>query len=88
MMAEHHPLYTQHACLPLAETASTFGEMILTDLLLERETDPQEIEGILFRQLDDAFATILRQVYFAIFERDAHERSSKTPRWTSSRSFT
>ena len=22
MMAEHHPLYTQHACLPLAETAS------------------------------------------------------------------
>jgi oligoendopeptidase F len=74
MMAEHHPLYTQHACLPLAETASTFGEMILTDLLLERETDPQEIEGILFRQLDDAFATILRQVYFAIFERDAHEK--------------
>jgi len=81
MMAEHHPLYTQHACLPLAETASTFGEMILTDLLLERETDPQEIEGILFRQLDDAFATILRQVYFAIFERDAHEKIVKrTPR--------
>jgi len=77
MMAEHHPLYTQHACLPLAETASTFGEMILTDLLLERETDPQEIEGILFRQLDDAFATILRQVYFAIFERDAHEKIAK-----------
>ncbi len=77
MMAEHHALYTQHACLPLAETASTFGEMILTDLLLERETDPQEIEGILFRQLDDAFATILRQVYFAIFERDAHEKIVK-----------
>ena len=77
MMAEHHPLYTQHACLPLAETASTFGEMILTDLLLERETDPREIEGILFRQLDDAFATILRQVYFAIFERDAHEKIVK-----------
>ena len=27
MMAEEHSIFTQHACLPLAETASTFGEM-------------------------------------------------------------
>lgn len=74
MMAEDHTLYTQQACLPLAETASTFGEMILTDLLLERESDPAVQRDILFRQLDDAFATILRQVYFAIFEREAHEK--------------
>ena len=74
MMAEGHTLYTQHACLPLAETASTFGEMTLTDLMLERETDPAVKEDILFGQLDDAFATILRQIYFAIFERTAHEK--------------
>lgn len=74
MMAEEHTLYTQHACLPLAETASTFGEMTLTDLMLERETDASVKEDILFGQLDDAFATILRQIYFAIFERDAHDR--------------
>ena len=74
MMAEEHTLYTQHACLPLAETASTFGEMTLTDLMLERETDASVKEDILFGQLDDAFATILRQIYFAIFERDAHAR--------------
>ncbi|MFZ3069999.1 MAG: M3 family oligoendopeptidase [Anaerolineaceae bacterium] len=74
MMAEDHSLYTQQACLPLAETASTFGEMMLTDLLLERETDPAVQQDILFRQLDDAFATILRQIYFAIFEREAHEK--------------
>jgi oligoendopeptidase F len=73
MMAEEHSLFTQHACLPLAETASTFGEMTLTDLLLERETDEGVKQDILFSQLDDAFATIIRQVYFAIFERDAHE---------------
>ncbi len=74
IMAAEHTLYTQHACLPLAETASTFGEMTLTDLMLERETDASVKEDILFGQLDDAFATILRQIYFAIFERDAHEK--------------
>jgi oligoendopeptidase F len=32
---------------------------------------------ILFKQMDDAFATILRQVYFALFEREAHELTQK-----------
>ncbi len=72
MMAEEHSLFTQHACLPLAETASTFGEMTLTDLMLERETDESVKQDILFGQLDDAFATIIRQIYFALFEREAH----------------
>ena len=73
MMAEEHSLFTQHACLPLAETASTFGEMTLTDLMLERETDEGVKQDILFGQLDDAFATIIRQIYFALFERQAHD---------------
>ena len=73
MMAEEHTLFTQGAALPLAETASTFGEMTLTDLLLECESDPDMRRDVLFRQVDDAFATIIRQIYFAIFERDAHE---------------
>lgn len=77
LMAEDHSLYTQSAALPLAETASTFGEMTLTDLLLEREADADVRRDILFRQVDDAFATIIRQIYFAIFERDAHEMISK-----------
>jgi oligoendopeptidase F len=29
---------------------------------------------LLFKQMDDAYATILRQAYFALFERQAHER--------------
>ena len=73
LMADKHSIFTQHACLPLAETASTFGEMTLTDLLLERETDEGVRQDILFSQLDDAFATIIRQIYFAIFEKEAHE---------------
>jgi len=73
MMAEEHTAFTQHACLPLAETASTFGEMMLTDRLLEQETDEDVKRDILFRQIDDAFATIIRQIYFAMFEVQAHD---------------
>ena len=28
---------------------------------------------LLFRQVDDAYATIMRQAFFALFERQAHE---------------
>ena len=69
MLASHHSLFTQHACLPLAETASTFGEMMLVDKLLNEEQDESVRRDLLFRQVDDAYATILRQAYFAMFER-------------------
>jgi oligoendopeptidase F len=73
MLAEHHSLFTQHASLPLAETASTFGEMMLIDQLLEQEQDEAVRRDLLFRQLDDSYATIMRQTFFALFERQAHE---------------
>jgi oligoendopeptidase F len=73
MLAEEHSLFTQQACLPLAETASTFSEMVLVDYLLAAETDAEVKRDILFRQVDDAYATILRQAYFAVFERKAHD---------------
>jgi oligoendopeptidase F len=73
MLAEDHTQFTFHSSLPLAETASTFGEMLLVDLLLEGETDEDVRRDLLFRQVDDAYATIMRQIYFALFERQAHE---------------
>ena len=72
MLAEGHSLFTFEASLPLAETASTFGEMMLTDKLLAEESNEAVRKEILFKQVDDAFATILRQAYFAIFEKQAH----------------
>jgi oligoendopeptidase F len=77
MLASHHSTFTFHSSLPLAETASTFGEMMLTEKLLSEETDEAVRRDILFKQMDDAFATILRQIYFAMFERDAHEMIQK-----------
>ena len=73
MLAADHPVFTFHAPLPLAETASTFAEMLLVDLLLEKEDDPRLKAQILFDQLDDHYATIERQAYFARFEIAAHD---------------
>lgn len=73
MLSEHHSLFTYHSCLPLAETASIFGEMALVDRLLKEETDESVRRDLLFTQVDDAYATIIRQAFFALFEKQAHE---------------
>ncbi len=73
MLASHQSVFTFQPCLPLAETASTFGEMLLVDSLLSKEKDPLIRCEILFHQIDDAYATILRQAYFSLFERQAHD---------------
>jgi oligoendopeptidase F len=73
MMACGHSILTAHPCLPLAETASTFAEMMLVDRLLAEEKDEGVRRDILFSQIDSAYATIQRQAYFALFEKQAHE---------------
>lgn len=73
LLAADHKLFTFHASLPLAETASTFGEMMLVERLLAEETDDALRRDLLFRQVDDAYATIMRQTFFALFERQAHQ---------------
>jgi oligoendopeptidase F len=73
MLAAEHSIFTFSASLPLAETASTFGEMLLNDYLLEREADEDLRRDVLFSQVDDNYATIMRQAYFALFERQAHD---------------
>jgi oligoendopeptidase F len=56
----------------LAETASVFGERILSDHLMSAERDNTVKRSLLIRQLDDVYATVLRQAYFVRFEREAH----------------
>jgi oligoendopeptidase F len=59
--------------LPLAETASVFGEMILTDRLMA-VADENTRRALLLEFLDDAYATVQRQAYFVLFEKEAHEK--------------
>jgi len=72
MLAEHHNVFNFHSTLPLAETASTFSELLLVDKLLEEESDEDVIKNILFQQISDSYATIMRQIFFALFEVEAH----------------
>jgi len=73
LLAADHSVFTYGSSLPLAENASTFGEMLLIEKLLSQEKDPAVRRDILFKQVDDAYATIMRQSFFALFEREAHK---------------
>jgi oligoendopeptidase F len=72
LMASEHSVLTFHSSLPMAETASVFSEMLLLERLLGEETDPAVRRDILARFVDDSYATVMRQAYFVLFEREAH----------------
>jgi oligoendopeptidase F len=71
MTASDKPITVWDAPLPLAETASVFAEMLLNDKLSERITRVER-RILLAEQIDDMYATIMRQAYFTLFEIDAH----------------
>jgi oligoendopeptidase F len=72
ILASNHSILNFRPPQPLAETASIFAEMLVTDRLLQEETDPAVQRDLLVAFLDDAYATVQRQAYISIFERDAH----------------
>ena len=73
MAAGSKSILVQHAPLPLAETASTFSEMLLFDAM-SGEMGQAEESKVLAGKLDDLYATIPRQAFFTIFETRAHKR--------------
>jgi oligoendopeptidase F len=73
MLAEDHSVLTQHPVLPLAETASVFSEMLLTDRLLSEVDSDVARRELLASAVDDAFATVMRQAFFVLFEQQAHQ---------------
>jgi oligoendopeptidase F len=46
---------------------------MLTDRLLKEESNEDVRRDLLFKQIDDSYATIQRQAFFSLFERQAHE---------------
>ena len=74
--AQNRSILVQDAPLPLAETASTFSELLLYDNLSDKISDDQK-KIMLAEKIDDLYATILRQSFFTIFEIDAHNQISK-----------
>ena len=72
MLSGDHSILTQSASLPLAETASVFSEILLNEKLLAGETDPGVRRDVVAKMLDDTYATVGRQGFFAMWEKLAH----------------
>lgn len=58
--------------LTTAETASVFGEMVVFQELLKRESDPQFQLALLTSKIEDTFATVFRQIAMNRFEDAIH----------------
>lgn len=67
-------LFHYNAPLPMAETASVFGEMLLTRHLLDRESDRRVKIELLCARLEDVIATTFRQNLLTRFELAAHRK--------------
>ena len=72
VLASKQTLTNYHPILPLAETASVFSEMLVTDILKKRLTDKQSKIVMLSEKLEDIFATSHRQNMFSEFEKKSH----------------
>jgi len=73
VLAQGQNMLNYHPPLPLAETASVFGEMLLTRLLLERENDPKVKISLLCAKIEDIIATTFRQNVLTRFEERVHK---------------
>ncbi|MBI3924938.1 MAG: M3 family oligoendopeptidase [Armatimonadetes bacterium] len=77
LAAKQHML-DYHPVLPMAETASTFGELLVFEKLNESLDSRQKRLGLRCEKLEDTFATVFRQVAMYRFEQRIHrERRSQ-----------
>ena len=76
-LAQRQTMVNYHAPLPLAETASVFGEMLLTRHMLEGETDKQVKIALLCAKIEDIIATTFRQNVLTRFEERMHLERKK-----------
>jgi oligoendopeptidase F len=67
------PMSVMQPTLPLAETASTFCELLLFEDML-RKADGKQRVAMLAERIGEDYATTIRQGYFVMFEKIAHEK--------------
>lgn len=72
VLSQKQGMLNYHAPLPLAETASVFGEMLLTRRMLNDESDPIVRKSLLCAKIEDIIATTFRQTVLTRFELRLH----------------
>jgi oligoendopeptidase F len=73
-LAQPQGVFHQSTPLTLAETASVFGEALVFGRLLEATESDEARLGLLAERIDDAIATVFRQVAMNRFEHLVHTR--------------
>ena len=71
--ASDKSILVSDAPLPLAETASTYSELLLYDNISSKVSDTEKAT-MLSDKIDDFYATIGRQSFFTLFEIEAHNQ--------------
>ena len=71
--ASKKSILVSDAPLPLAETASTYSELLLYDNISSKISDGEKAT-MLSDKIDDFYATIGRQSFFTLFEMEAHKQ--------------
>ncbi len=74
VLAQKQSMLNYHPPLPIAETASVFGEMLLTRFLLEREVEANVRISLLCSKIEDIIATTFRQNVLTRFEERLHRQ--------------
>lgn len=72
-LARKHSILYYHPGICMAETASVFNEVMLSEKMLENAKTSEEKTSLLVMMLGDAYATIARQTGFYLFEKEAHK---------------
>jgi oligoendopeptidase F len=72
VLANKNHLLDYHPALPMAETASTFGEMLVFDSLSRQLDGNREKLALVSGKIEDTFATVFRQIAMYRFEQQAH----------------
>lgn len=73
-LAQRQSYLNYQPVLPLAETASVFGEMLVFERLLSDLPTDQERLALLCEKIEDTFATTFRQIALYRFEQAIHRQ--------------
>src|SRR5918911_16994 len=73
-LAQPQGIFHHSTPLTLAETASVFGETLVFERLLEEAPGQEERLGLLAERIDNAIATVFRQMAMNRFEHLVHTR--------------
>lgn len=73
ILASRNHLLDYYPVLPMAETASTFGEILVFEHLQKSLSSSQDRLALLCHKIEDTFATVFRQIAMYRFEQEAHQ---------------